>query len=135
MKGRSTNIKIFILSVFILFFIGCKNNTSTTSNTNSEFTYSFEMDVIEQEDKDKILKWLNESDQTPTRIYEINDETNNRHYIYAHSKIYSEVDVGQSDEKIIVTFKNEKVESSIHDTLVKIKINPDKMNSVVLKTE
>jgi hypothetical protein len=93
------------------------------------------MNSIEDEDTEEVHKWLNEPDQNPTRTYEVNDQINGRYYIYGHSSKYSEVTVEQNDKAIILTFINEKKKSSDQDVLVKIKINPNIIDSVVLKNE
>ena len=91
--------------------------------------------ILEKEDQDEIQQWLNEPDQTPTRTYEINDEINNRHYIYGHSKTYSAVDVEEENGTITLTFSSKKQNISEQDALVKIKINPELIDTVVLTTK
>ncbi|MDV2582726.1 hypothetical protein [Alkalibacillus haloalkaliphilus] len=120
--------KLLISFLTIFLLMGCMNSEST-------FQYEYELNSIEEEDKDEVQKWLNEPDQTPTRTYVVNDEVNNRHYIYGHSKTYSAVDVEGNDGKITLTFSNEKQDTSEQDALVKIKINPELIDSVVLKTK
>lgn len=122
--------KLFIPFLVFMILVGCNIETN-----NNQFTFSYEMNSIEDEDKNEVQRWLNKPNQTPTRTYEVNDEINNRYYVYAHSKIYSEVDVEQTDDKVILTFKSKKNNSSLQDALIKIKYNPDKINSFVLKTE
>lgn len=118
-----------IISVFAIFLlVGCVSNEST-------FTYEYEFNSIEKKDKDQIEKWLNEPDQTATRTFEVNDEINNRHYIYGHSKTYRTVDVSEDNGTITLTFSNEKQDISEQDAFVKIKINPDLIDTVVIKKE
>ncbi|MDQ0352839.1 hypothetical protein J2R98_002690 [Alkalibacillus filiformis] len=122
------NFKLFISFLAIFLLVGCMNNEST-------FSYEYELNSIEEEDHDEVQKWINKPNQTPTRTYQVNDEINNRHYIYGHSKTYSAVDVEENDGTITLTFSNEKQATSEQDALVKIKINPKSIDSVVLKTK
>jgi hypothetical protein len=110
--------------------VGC-----TSHSSKSNFTYSYELNSIEEEDKNEVQKWLNEPSQTPTRTYEVNDEINDRHYVYALSKVYSDISVQQKDDTLILTFTTKKNIGPSQEALVKIKYNPKKINSFVLKTE
>jgi len=133
-KGRKLLIKKIIITIMLIFLFllltGC-----TSHSSNSNFTYSYELNSIEEGDKDEVQKWLNEPSQTPTRTYEVNDEINDRHYLYAHSKIYSDISVQQEGDKIILIFTSKMNTGESQEALVKIKYNPKKINSFVLKTD
>ncbi len=114
---------ISLLAIFLL--MGC-------TDSEASFSYEYGLDSIEKEDQAEVQKWLNEPDQTPIRTYEVNDEINNRHYIYGHSKVYSKVELEENDGRITLTFSDEKQDNSLQDAFVKIK-SFESIESVILK--
>lgn len=118
---------IILLLTFVL--AGCKNTPP------EDFIFSYEMNSIEEEDQDEIQRWLHEPNQTSVRISEFNDEKNGSHYVYAHSSKFSEVDVVQKGDALILMFKNEKVDGSGKDAFIKINFNPDIIKEFVLDSE
>ncbi|MBT2640337.1 hypothetical protein J7E37_20725 [Bacillus sp. ISL-39] len=93
------------------------------------------MNSIEEEDRDEVLRWLHEPDQTATRTYEFIDEDKGRHILYAHSSKFSKVDVEQKGDAIIMMFRNEKTDGAGQEAFVKIKYNPDIIKNFVLDSE
>lgn len=123
----------FLLTLLLISVVtGC--NMITTAEQDG-FIYSYEMNSIEEEDRDEIQSWLNQQDQTPISSYEIHDDSNGRYFYYAHSSKYSEVEVTQKGDAIKMLFRNEKTNGSGQDALVKIKFNPDIIKNFVLDTE
>ncbi|MBT2642802.1 hypothetical protein J7I80_11235 [Bacillus sp. ISL-41] len=126
-------MKLRLLLPFVLISVVTGCNITTT--TEEDFIYSYEMDSIEEEDKDAIQSWLNQQDQTPISTYEIHDESNGRYFYYAHSSKFSEVEVTQKGDAIKMMFRNEKTNGSGQDAFVKIKFNPDIIKNFVLDSE
>jgi hypothetical protein len=124
-------LKLRLMIILLLAFVltGCKNTPP------DDFIFSYEMNSIEEEDQNEIQRWLHEPNQTSVRISEFNDEKNGDHYVYAHSSKFSEVDVVQKGDALILMFKNEKVDGSGKDALVKINFNPDIIKEFVLDSE
>lgn len=110
--------------------VGCASNSS-----KSNFTYSYELISIEEEDKDEVQKWLSEPSQTPISIYEINDVENEKHHFYAHSTLHSKINVQQKNDILTLTFTGDKGIGLSQEAFVKIKYNPDSINLIILKTE
>ncbi len=115
--------------VFLFVLSGC------VSSPPEDFVFSYERNSIEDEHLDDIQSWLQKPDQTRTRTIEFNDETKGHHFLYAHSAVFSEVEVKQKDDAIILMFTNKKTEHKGPDALVKIKFNPKKIKSFVLNSE
>ncbi|WP_153722890.1 hypothetical protein [Sporosarcina cascadiensis] len=121
------------IGLLLLLLAGCVNSDKEDSLLNDEFTFSYEKDFIEKEDEQIIQSWLNESEQTPTRVYEINDELNERYFLYGHSNKYSDVDVELRDQVLLLHFKNKKKGASEPDAFVNIRFNPEKIHMTVVK--
>ena len=125
-------IRSFLTLLLILVVTGCNSITTTEED---DFIYSYEMNSIEEEDRDAIQSWLNQHEQTSIRTYEIHDESNGRYFYYAHSSKFSEVEVTQKGDGIKMMFRNEKTNGSGQDAFVKIKFNPDIIKNFVLDSE
>lgn len=128
-------LRLLLTILLISGVTGCDTTTEEEDYSDEEFVYSFEMNSIEEEDRDEIQRWLHEPDQTPTRTYEFVDEINGRHIVYAHSSKFGNVDVKQKGDAIIMMFKNERTVGSGKDAFVKIKYNPDIIKNFVLDSE
>lgn len=127
-------MKLKLLLTLLLILVGTGCNKTTTAEED-DFLYSYELNSIEEEDRDEIQRWLHETDQTATRTYEIYDETNGRYLVYAHSSKFSEIEVTQKGDAIYMMFTNEKAVGSSQDAFVKIKFNPDIIKNFVLDSE
>ncbi|MBT2684738.1 hypothetical protein [Bacillus sp. ISL-37] len=122
-------LRLMIILLLISVLAGCKKLPP------DDLIISYGMNSIEDKDQDKIQRWLHEPNQTGARITEFNDENNGRHYVYAHSSWFSEVDVVQKGDALLLMFKNEKVDGSGKDAFVKINFNPDIIKEFVLDSE
>lgn len=127
-------MKLRLLLTLLLILVGTGCNATATSEED-DFIYSYEMNSIEEEDRDEVQRWLNQPDQTPISTYEIYDESNGRYFYYAHSSKFSEIEVTQKGDAIFIMFTDEKADGSGQDALVKIKFNPDIIKNFVLDSE